>query len=503
MTPHNPALRIPALPAILLVCFIAAPGCHALPNFPDRPIETTYHAGNALIAYDVNGDRRSDYWQQQQPGGRKVLLRFDDNRDRQPDLTVNLDQVPNDVAHLVIALDGVPFDLLHQLYQQGRFRLFHPPVRMISCFPSMTDLAYALMFDSGPCLGCEALYFDRSANQLSDGNDVYFSGANAPWTPNLAYRCNMWWDANAYLNPQAVFNHELRGIDRAFKRVTDGQAFAYTVATACLGTRGSRDAIIKYLKTVDRFCEQIVYRRRGRVKLTLLADHGHNLTHNKRISLKSHLRKAGFKPTKRLKKPNDVVVVQYGLVTYAALHTNHPAGVAQAVLHHPAVDLVAYVQGPDVVVRNATAQARIRKVGSSYRYDSAAGDPLHLAPVLNQLAADGYVNDDNLIDDRRLLRATAKHQYPDPLHRLWLAFHGLVKTPPDVLVSLHDGYAHGSKLFNFAIGGADSTHGSLNRINSTTFVMTMLGQLPTPLRPEDVLPALQRLRSAPSAMHDD
>ena len=66
-----------------------------------------------------------------------------------------------------------------------------------------------------------------------------------------------------------------------------------------------------------------------------------------------------------------------------------------------------------------------------------------------------------------------------------------------MLVSLRDGYAHGSKLFNFAIGGTDSTHGSLNRINSTTFVMTMLGQLPPVLRPEDVLPALERLRTGP------
>jgi len=33
--------------------------------------------------------------------------------------------------------------------------------------------------------------------------------------------------------------------------------------------------------------------------------------------------------------------------------------------------------------------------------------------------------------------------------------------------------------------------------------MTMLGDLPAVLRPEDILPALERLRSAPSAKHDE
>jgi hypothetical protein len=41
-----------------------------------------------------------------------------------------------------------------------------------------------------------------------------------------------------------------------------------------------------------------------------------------------------------------------------------------------------------------------------------------------------------------------------------------------------------------------STHGSLNGINSTTFVMTMLGDLPPALRSREVLPALEKLRCA-------
>jgi len=475
----------------LLVC-----GCESVVNFPLQSHRTGEPDGQNLFAYDVNGDAQSDYWQDADAAGRIVELRFDEDGDAAPDKTVRLDAGGGNIPHLVIALDGVPFNLVQELCEQGRFRLFYPPARLISCFPSMTDLAFSLLFDSERCLGCEALYFDPVRNTLSDGNAVYLSGANAKWATNLAYRCSFWWDANAYLNPQAVFEHELRGISREFLRVEGGRAFGYTVGTAGLGTRGGRDAIVQYLETIDRLCEQIVHRRRGQVRLTLLADHGHNLTHSRRVSLKRHLREAGFDPSKQLDDPKDVVVVEYGLVTYAAVSTNDPQAVADAVLTHPGVELVAYSQGGQIVVRDGESLARVAKEGDRYRYRTDSGDPLQLAPILDALAEQGRMSPDGWIDDRALFDATVTHVYPDPLHRLWVAFNGLVQRTPDVLVCFRDGYAHGSKMFDFFIGGAASTHGSLNRANSTTFAMTMLGELPPALRPEQVLPALDALQAA-------
>jgi hypothetical protein len=469
-------------------------GCQTAADFRLQPDRETGPNGHAVVAYDVNGDGQPDYWQHADEAGRIVELRFDEDGDASPDKTVRLDAAGDSVPHLVIALDGVPFDLVRELYEQGRFRLFYPPARLISCFPSMTDLAFSLVFDSERCLGCEALYFDPVRNKLSDGNAVYLNGTNAKWSKNLAYRCSYWWDANAYLNPQAVFEHELRGISRAFRSVESGQAFGYTVGTAGLGTRGGRDAIVQYLETIDRLCEQIVHRRRGRVNLTLLADHGHNLARSQRVSLKQHLREAGFDPSKKLDDPEDVVVVEYGLVTYAALSTNDPEAVADAVLTHPAVELVAYAHDGQIVVRDAEGLAHVVREGDRYQYQIESGDPLQLAPILERLSDSAHMSPDGWVDDRALFDATATHVYPDPTHRLWLAFNGLVQYTPDVLVCFRDGYAHGSKTFDFFIGGANSTHGSLNRANSTTFVMTMLGELPPALRPEQVLAALDSLQ---------
>ena len=104
------------------------------------------------------------------------------------------------------------------------------------------------------------------------------------------------------------------------------------------------------------------------------------------------------------------------------------------------------------------------------------------------------VDEKGFIDDRALFDATVEHAYPDPLRRLWLAFHSLVRHPADMVITLHDGWCHGSKAFHVMIGGATSTHGSLNRINSTTFAMTMWGQLPPAMRLEEVMPAVESLR---------
>jgi hypothetical protein len=92
-----------------------------------------------------------------------------------------------------------------------------------------------------------------------------------------------------------------------------------------------------------------------------------------------------------------------------------------------------------------------------------------------------------------MFEATLNHTYPDPLRRVWLAFNGLVQQPPDLVVCLKDGWVHGSNLFYSALGKVASTHGSLNQPNSMTFVMTMLGDPPSALRLEEVMPNLKTL----------
>jgi len=485
-----------ALTNAALTVMLWAAGCAAEPRFL-RPLHTRAASNETVFAFDTDDDKRADFWQYQGPDGRKAAVAYADPSG-QPGPRISLDDIrAADCPHFVIALDGVPFELVDELYRAGQFRLFYPPARVICCFPGMTDLALAELFHCGPCEAYQALHFDRQANRVVSGNSGYLAATNSPWVSKMNYRCSFWWDALAYLRPQTVFQHELNGIARTFRQIASGQACAYSVGTAGLGTRGGAAAIRQYLRTIDRLCEQIVYERRGRVKLTLLADHGHNLVRNRRVSFRDTLRAAGYGESQSLRGPGDVVVIAYGLVTYAEVFTRDPAGVAECLAGHEDVEFVCYRSGPAIIVQDRTGRAWIRKGAGGFYYEPRGSDPLKLVPILERLRQDRKIAFDGEIDDRALFEATLDHYYPDPLARIWRAFHVLARNPPDVIVNLRDGACHGSRFFDFMIGGADSTHGSLNRRNSTTFALTMLGELPPALRASDVLPALEHLRRQP------
>ncbi|MHC4064890.1 MAG: hypothetical protein ACYSUI_10365, partial [Planctomycetota bacterium] len=501
----------------------AIAGCSRMPQFPVRAVRP----GAQRLAFDINGDGRDDYWQDIGSDGRKTTLRFDDDGDGHGDTVVQIDgPPPADGLHVVIVLDGVPFEIIRQLYDSGRFRLFGfrlfgPPSRLISVFPALTDPALARAFQAGPCLGYEALYYDVNRNRLSRGDDVYLSSRNAPWTPAMDYRCGTNWDVLTYLDPAAVWRHEIDGFTRTITQAKRGTIRLYTVATAGLATRGGAEAIRTYLQTVDALCEQVTHQRRGNVRFTLLADHGHGLTACKRISFSRTLRAAGLRVARSIRDESDVVMPAYGLVTCAAIHTRSPTRVADAVLQHEATDLVMYratrplgrSSGSEgvrfdadtaapIVVRSPTAHAEIQRRGDRFIYKSISGDPLELLPILDSLADNGKVARDGSVADRDLFDATATHEYPDALHRIWCALQPgcLVENAADVIVSLKEGYACGSKFFS-ALVNVESTHGAMSGRSSTTFVMSNAMPLPAHLRVDDLgaLLGVPQTQAAPAA----
>jgi len=472
-------------------------GCAHEPRFPG-PLSVHEVGRERVYAFDTNGDRRPDYWEYQREDGRKAALAYANTAEPGP--RVELDAQTNaDCPHVLLVLDGVPFELVKQLYDDGRFRLFYPPTRLVCCFPSMTDLALVDLFHAPACPGYQALYCDRTTGKLSDGNKEYLSGRSAPWVAGMTYRVSTSWDILVYLDPRAVFNHEMDDLARRTRALQAGELRAYSLGTAGMGIRDGRAGITQFLEIVDRLCEQIVYEHHGRVKITLTADHGHNLVRNERVDFEPVLRAGGYRPATSLRDPRDVVVVRYGLVTYADFATQDPAGVGACLLKSEAVTFACYRDGDGLLVVDREGQARITAGAGGLRYDARGGDPLHLASIVAQLQAAGRVSADGDIDGDALFAATVDHEYPDPLARLWRAFHGMVANPPDLIVDLRDGYCHGSKFFYAMAYPIRSTHGSLNRMNSETFVLTMLGDLPPVLRTEEVLPRLEALRGAKTA----
>ncbi len=484
---------------------LPAAGCAEAVRFPAEPVDASAASAGGRRAYDTDGDGQPDYVTVADDAGRVVRIGYDTTGDGEADAFIDLDTIPSaQCRHVVIILDGVGYETVKACRDAGHLRLFHTPARVISTFPSMTDTSLADIFQSVRPIGYEARYFNRRENRLAGGDGDYLAMVNEDWARCTDYRAGTLVDPLSYLFPQHYFKEEMKALVNLIERRDRPLVVAYLVSTAGLGTKHLRQGQHEILQAVDRLTQQLIWESRGLVKVTLLSDHGHQLVPAEWIDFRQFLRDQGWTPTNHLDDDTDdnkeVVVVDYGLVTYASFATRERGRLAETLLTHEGVDLVTYTAEGTAVVLSDEGKARIERRGNRFRYEQRTGDPLHLAPIIKQAQADGLIDADGFADGRTWLRLTCRHTYPDPVVRLWRAFHGLVEHVPDVVASLKDGYSAGlpSRAARYPDGA--STHGDLARKSSTAFLMSTGGTVPAarrPLRARDLPRVLPRLLGRP------
>jgi len=495
----NPRMSKWSTGLLILSLALSAPGCRKPVYFPPESLKATAEALGAAGAYDTNGDGRADFFTFADAGGRITRIAYETRGDGRPDRAINLDQIDADrCRHLVLILDGFAYDLVKRYYDAGGLRMFYPPSRLIAPYPTMTDLALEDLLGYIPSRAYEALYFDHRENRLVGGRGDYLAGRNEPYNALLDYRAPLIWDAIGYLQPWAVFGKEVNDAKRLFDRRASREMLAYFVSSAGLGTVLGAEGQVRALRRIEQLVNQVIWETRGLTKITLLADHGHSYTPAERIDLEGYLKEKGWHIRSRITGPGDVVPVAFGLVTFASFATLRPAELAEDLVGCEGVELVSFVEQDDVIVLSPDGgSARIQKRGDRYRYRAEQGDPLRLKPLLALLEGD----QEGFYPAEALTRATATHEYPAPLQRLWRAHMALVENPADVLVSLADRFCFGSKSFAGAVRVA-STHGSLNAANSVTFIMSTVGPLPQVMHSADVPAAMSKLLGRPWPMGD-
>lgn len=456
-------------------------------TFPYRPVV----ASASSQWFDVDRNGRDDFALAFDPAGKLEALHYDDDEDGRPDRTYRpRDFSADSVPHLVILLDSVPFARVAERHAAGEFRWFDgPPTKVIPPFPSLTEVCYTELLRAPPLPGLIDQHYDARAKRIHNGLwDRAIRGHRHPWERSLHYRSDFLDEGFAYLNPRSWYAAELERARRALERSPDRTTIVYLTSASAMACKFGRRGIDEVLDGAAQLCLQLLHERRGAVKISLMADHGHNMVPSKNIRVDEVLRRGGFRATERLGGADDVVLEVNGLVTYAAVRTTRPAAVAAALLREPGIDMAAHLEGERVLVRGAGGTAAIDARDGKLRYRAETCDVLGYGGTIDALRRGEKLDADGFASRDDWFAATADHEYPDAPARLWDAFHGQAINTPEVMFTTRDGYTAGLASFERFIT-MNSTHGSLNQLNSATFLLTMTGRAPAarPLRIGEVM----------------
>jgi hypothetical protein len=473
-------------------------------DWPAEPTRAHGHDADRWLEYDLDSDGRAEY-AQRLCGGYKRELHFRTLGGESPSVVLRPTPDGTRTSLLLLLLDGVAYERIRGLYDAGHFRLFHPPARLISVFPTLTDPAYDALFGTGPTPGFEPGFFDRRRNRLRNAFIWQLCGWNEMWVRHVDYRMSFLEDALMYLFPRWVYPRELRRGRRVLDaRLAAGHALpvVYLLSTDGLGHMLRPEAIDQELRRLDAWIERAVYDHRGRLDVVALADHGlsrvpEGCTHVQAFDLRAVLRAAGLHVGRRLTQPGDVVLPVFGLLDVARLHTfDAPTRnrAAAAVRACPEVELVAVRDGERVRVLAGDEEAEIERRddtggGPQYGYRMLRGDPLRLGSAVAALHAAPSTPPTALGTAREWLRHTAEAPYPVAPPRLWEAFFAVSREQPDVIVSLNDRCFVGSGVLSRFVR-MQGTHGGLHRRATETFIMGTRGAPPSPMYWPDVAPWL-------------
>ena len=122
---------------------------------------------------------------------------------------------------LLLCLDGVPFDVVREAKSRGMFDNFREPARLLSPFPTLTNVALAEMLGATPPAGYESLYFDREAKELRGGVRKYIGRRTPDKIPSsymdeLDYQEPLAFEFLIYVATDAVWRADMRRFRERF-----------------------------------------------------------------------------------------------------------------------------------------------------------------------------------------------------------------------------------------------------------------------------------------------
>lgn len=400
---------------------------------------------------------------------------------------------------LVIGLDGIAFRDMEALQagvtytniwgsvehrqafspEEGYF----PVSRLISTFPSTSDVAWTDIYGNRPLPGYQRTYFCAVGN-----SEIFQNGV----TTTVEHEEQMDWQVESgfvrsmgYIYSAHTFDYETHEMIENFWDTTNTNADFYTYIRASDDAQHLDRDIFSLLCLLDNQLQDLRVRYKtqtGRdLQILILSDHGHNHAGpGQRVKAQAFLEKAGYNVTQSIVNSNDVVVPVAGIEDWVEIH-NAPATtekLAEQLTHLKGVDvLAACLQTNHFLVLNSQGERAVvewNPAKNTFRYSAENGDPLNYLPVVkmlakkNQLDANGFATADDWMG------ATMTNHYPLALERIARGLTRVTLNPATILISLDNQYVNagwlvkaGSRLEDYG-----STHGALDDINSDGIVLS-------------------------------
>lgn len=487
-------------PVVLVAVLSLWSGCAGKPRLAPLAQGGAVADGPAVRSYDFSGDGQPDYREVMGDDGTIRYYQFDPAGDGSFSEVVDRKQLdPDQTQHVFLLLDGVPYSLIEQMWEDGYFRTFGRPGKMISLFPSLTDPVFSRIFHCGAPFGYEAEFYDRAQGRKTAGVSFYLSGKNEAWVEAADYRLGTIEDAVMYLWPGGVFKRELEAARKVYDRKRgEDRIVLYLLATDGICHMYSREQARKHFALLDRWIRQMTYDARGRIHFTMLSDHGNNFAGCHFVPIRDALKKSGLRITDQLKKSGDVVAPHFGLINFASVFcysdVERRRAVA-AILPLEGVEAIAWREGEAVDVVNRHGRARIHRIGGDgeprFRYEAIEGDPLGVLAAMQEMQQRGEIDADGYAGEEAWFVATRDLPMPAPVQRVYRSLHSNVINAADLVISLGDGYYTGDRSFEKFVQ-LHGTHGGLSRESTVSFLMSSAFEAPDYIRPHEILPTINQ-----------
>jgi len=360
---------------------------------------------------------------------------------------------------------------------------YFPVSRMISTFPSTSDVAWTDIFGDRPLPGYQRTYFSVAANAQIIINGI---------TTTMEHESQMSWQLEnnmlrtmGYMYPVHTYAYEIHETISSFWDDTNDDNF-YVYIRATDDAQHLDRNIFDMLCSLDQQLQEMRARfqkQEGRdLEILIISDHGHNHADAfKRVQIRPFLEKAGYRITESILNSNDVVLPTTGIEDWVEIH-NSPAATPVLVPLLTGLEGVDLVTGRDpnnpnrfLIMNSQGERADIdwNPTNDTYRYSPEQGDPLNYQPVVASLTQKRLLDADGFATSDAWMAATMTNPYPLAPERI---AHGLTRVtlnPATILISLKNNYVHANWLI---LRGADlstfsSTHGALDKINSDGVIL--------------------------------